>query len=260
MAYQNILLQEENNILTITINRPDQLNALNKQTIEELNKALSLADVNPSVRVIIITGSGEKAFVAGADIKEFAAFSIEEGRMLSRAGHKLLFDFVENMSKPVIAAVNGFALGGGLELAMSAHVRVASDNAKMGLPEVSLGVIPGYGGTQRLAHLVGKGKAMEMIATAGMMNAADALQWGLVNYVVPQADLLTTCKDLATKMSKNSPVAIAAAYRSILSGYKNGVNGFESEIAEFGKCFGTADFKEGTTAFIEKRKPSFTGN
>jgi len=260
MAYQNILLSEENNILTITINRPDQLNALNKQTIEELNKALSLADVNPAVRVIIITGSGEKAFVAGADIKEFASFNIEEGRMLSRAGHKLLFDFVENMSKPVIAAVNGFALGGGLELAMSAHVRVASDNAKMGLPEVSLGVIPGYGGTQRLAQLVGKGKAMEMIATAGMMNAADALQWGLVNYVVPQADLLTTCKDLAAKMSKNSPTAIAAAYRSILSGYKHGVNGFESEISEFGKCFGTADFKEGTTAFIEKRKPAFTGN
>ncbi|MFZ4784262.1 MAG: enoyl-CoA hydratase/isomerase family protein [Flavobacteriales bacterium] len=259
MAYSNILLDTKEQVMTITINRPDQLNALNKQTIEELNKALALAEVNPDVRVIIITGSGEKAFVAGADIKEFAAFSVDEGRMLSRSGHKLLFDFVENMSKPVIAAVNGFALGGGLELAMSCHIRVASDNAKMGLPEVSLGVIPGYGGTQRLTQLVGKGKAMEMIATAGMIPAADALQWGLVNYVVPQAELIAKAEEIASKIVKNSPSAIASAYRAILSGFKKNTNGFEAEIKEFGQCFGTEDFKEGTTAFIEKRKPAFTG-
>ncbi|MEZ4798937.1 MAG: enoyl-CoA hydratase-related protein [Flavobacteriales bacterium] len=259
MAYENILLQQEASVLKITINRPDQLNALNKQTIEELNKALALADVNAEVRVIIITGSGEKAFVAGADIKEFAAFSVEEGRMLSRSGHKLLFDFVENMSKPVIAAVNGFALGGGLELAMSCHIRVASDNAKMGLPEVSLGVIPGYGGTQRLTQLVGKGKAMEMIATAGMIGATEAENWGLVNYVVPQSDLMSKCEEIAGKIVKNSPTAIASAYRSILSGFRKNTNGFEEEIKEFGQCFGTEDFKEGTTAFIEKRKPVFNG-
>ncbi len=259
MAYNNLLLSEENSVLTITINRPDQLNALNKQTIEELNKALALADVNPSVRVIILTGSGEKAFVAGADIKEFAAFTIDEGRMLSRFGHKLLFDYVENMNKPVIAAINGFALGGGLELAMSAHIRVASETAKMGLPEVSLGVIPGYGGTQRLAHLVGKGKALEMIATAGMITAPEALQWGLVNYVVPHSELLSKANELAQKMAKNSPAAIASAYRAVLAGYKKGSMGYESEIQEFGTCFGTADFKEGTAAFLEKRKPSFTG-
>jgi enoyl-CoA hydratase len=259
MAYSNILLDTKDQVLTITINRPDQLNALNKQTIEELNKALSLADVNSDVRVIIITGSGEKAFVAGADIKEFAAFSVEEGSMLSRSGQKLLFDFVENMSKPVIAAVNGFALGGGLELAMSCHIRVASDNAKMGLPEVSLGVIPGYGGTQRLTQLVGKGKSMEMIATAGMIPAADALQWGLVNYVVAQPELIAKCEEIASKIVKNSPTAITSAYRSILAGLQPNAVGFEAEIKEFGQCFGTADFTEGTTAFLEKRKPSFTG-
>jgi enoyl-CoA hydratase len=259
MAYSNILLEQRGSVLVLTINRPDQLNALNKQTIEELNKALALADVNTEVRAIIITGAGSKAFVAGADIKEFAEFSIEEGRMLSRSGHKLLFDFVENMSKPVIAAINGFALGGGLELAMSCHVRVASDNARMGLPEVSLGVIPGYGGTQRLAQLVGKGKAMEMIATASMITAAEAEQWGLVNYVVIQDELLNKAMELAEKMVKNSPTAIAAAFKAILSGYRKGVNGFDQEIKEFGMCFGTEDFKEGTSAFLEKRKPVFTG-
>lgn len=259
MAYSNLLLEQKENILYITINRPDQLNALNKQTIEELNKALALADVNSEIRVIILTGSGAKAFVAGADIKEFSSFGIEEGRMLSRSGHKLLFDYVENMSKPVIAAVNGFALGGGLELAMSCHIRVASNNAKMGLPEVSLGVIPGYGGTQRLTQLVGKGKAMEMIATAGMIGADEALQWGLVNHVVTQEELISKCEEIAKNIVKNSPTAIASAYRSILAGFKKGVNGYEAEIKEFGQCFGTEDFKEGTSAFVEKRKPAFSG-
>lgn len=259
MAYNNLLIALTEKVMTITINRPAQLNALNGETIEELNKALSLADVNPDVRVIILTGAGEKAFVAGADIKEFAHFSIEEGRLLSARGQKLLFDFVENMSKPVIAAVNGFALGGGLELAMSAHIRVASDNAKLGLPEVSLGVIPGYGGTQRLAHLVGKGKALELITTASMINAEEALRWGLVNHLAPQAELLIKCNELAKQIIKNSPMAIAAAIRSVNAGYQAGVNGFATEIKEFGKCFGTEDFNEGTTSFMEKRKPEFTG-
>jgi len=260
MPYENLLIQTEQSVMTITINRPAQLNALNSATINELNKALALADVNSEVRAIIITGSGEKAFVAGADIKEFAEFSVEQGRLLSALGHKLLFDFVENMSKPVIAAVNGFALGGGLELAMSCHMRIASDNAKMGLPEVTLGVIPGYGGTQRLAQLVGKGKAMEMITSAAMITADDAKQWGLVNDVVPQAELLTKVNELAAKICKNSPTAISAAIRSVNAGYRDGINGFNEEIREFGRCFGTGDFREGTTAFLEKRKPSFQGN
>jgi enoyl-CoA hydratase len=259
MAYENILVSTEQSVMTITINRPSQLNALNSATIQELNKAFALADVNSEVRVIIITGSGEKAFVAGADIKEFADFSVEQGRLLSALGHKLLFDFVENMSKPVIAAVNGFALGGGLELAMSCHMRIASDNAKMGLPEVTLGVIPGYGGTQRLANLVGKGKAMEMITSAAMITATEAQEWGLVNKVVAQAELLPTAIELAQKIAKNSPTAISAAIRSVNAGFKPGANGYNEEIREFGRCFGTADFREGTTAFLEKRKPVFEG-
>lgn len=260
MAYETILVESDQSIMTITINRPSQLNALNSATIQELNKALALADVNSEIRAIILTGSGEKAFVAGADIKEFADFSVEQGRLLSALGHKLLFDFVENMSKPVIAAVNGFALGGGLELAMSCHMRIASDNAKMGLPEVTLGVIPGYGGTQRLAQLVGKGKAMEMITTAAMISATEAQEWGLVNKVVPQAELLATATELAGKIVKNSPTAIAAAIRAVNAGFKTGTNGFNEEVREFGRCFGTSDFREGTTAFLEKRKPAFSGN
>jgi len=260
MSYNNLIIENNNAVRIITINRPTQLNALNKETIEELHNAFKESRSDNSVRVLIITGSGEKAFVAGADIKEFAHFSTEEGKRLSGEGHKLLFDYVEHMNKPVIAAVNGFALGGGLELAMSCHVRIASDNARLGLPEVTLGVIPGYGGTQRLAQLAGKGKALEMITTAAMITADEAAQCGLVNRVVAQRELLDVCLSLAEKMAKNSPTAIAAAITSVNAGYTNGTNGFEKEIEEFGKCFGTADFKEGTTAFIEKRKPEFKGN
>lgn len=254
---QNLLSHIENGVLTITINRPDKLNALNKQTISELHTTFVEASTNAAVRVIILIGSGEKAFVAGADISEFASFSVTEGQRLAAEGQDKLFNIVENMNKPVIAAVNGFALGGGLELAMSCHIRVASDNAKMGLPEVTLGVIPGYGGTQRLAQLVGKGKAFEMITTAAMIGADEAKLYGLVNYVTPQAELLAKCQELATKMLKNSPMAIGSAIRAVNAGYKDGVNGFQVEIEEFGKCFGTADFKEGTTAFLEKRKANF---
>lgn len=255
--YNNILIEQKGQIQLITINRPAQLNALNKETIQELHEALKAADADNKTGVIILTGAGEKAFVAGADIKEFADFSVEQGGELARKGQEILFDFVENLSTPVIAAVNGFALGGGLELAMSAHIRVASKNARVGLPEVSLGVIPGYGGTQRLANLIGRGKANELVFTAGMMTAEEALQWGLVNYVVEQADLLAKAEEIAAKIINNSATAIASAIRAVNAGFKTGVNGFEAEIEEFGKCFGTADFKEGTGAFLEKRKPSF---
>lgn len=257
--YNNILVETENQIATITINRPKQLNALNKETISELSKALSEANKDSSIGVIILTGSGEKSFVAGADIKEFADFSIAEGGKLAQKGQETLFDLIENLSTPVIAAVNGFALGGGLELAMASHIRIASSNAKMGLPEVSLGVIPGYGGTQRLTQLVGRGKANEMVFTAGMISADDAQLWGLVNEVVEQEELMATCQKIASKILKNSATAIAAAIRSVNANYQDGVNGYEVEIEEFGKCFGTKDFKEGTTAFIEKRKANFRG-
>jgi enoyl-CoA hydratase len=257
MNFENLLIDQKNNIGIITINRPTKLNALNKKTIEELHIAFKNFNNNKEIKVIIITGSGEKAFVAGADISEFANFSVEEGTELARKGQEILFDFVQNLGTPVIAAVNGFALGGGLELAMAAHFRVASLNAKMGLPEVSLGVIPGYGGTQRLPQLVGKGKAMEMIMTAGMIGAEEGKEWGLVNYVVDQQELLPLCEKLAEKIIRNSSVAIAAAIKAINANYTNCVNGYSVEIEQFGVSFGTDDFNEGTTAFLEKRKPEF---
>lgn len=256
---ENILIDIQDQVAVVTINRPTKLNALNKSTIEELHQAFSDLSTNHDVKVVIVTGSGEKAFVAGADISEFANFSVDEGGKLAAKGQEILFDYVQNFNKPVIAAVNGFALGGGLELAMSCHFRVASDNAKMGLPEVTLGVIPGYGGTQRLAQLVGKGRAMEMIMTAGMIDANTALAYGLVNHVVAQSELLNLAKGIAEKITKNSSVAIAKAIESINSGYEDGVNGYEVEIKNFGACFGTEDFKEGTTAFLEKRKANFPG-
>lgn len=257
MSFNNILVDKNDALAQITINRPKKLNALNKETITELSTAFTDLENDEAVRVIVLTGSGEKAFVAGADISEFANFSVEEGGILARKGQEMLFDLVENLSKPVIAAVNGFALGGGLELAMSCHFRIASDNAKMGLPEVSLGVIPGYGGTQRLSQLVGKGKAMEMVMTAGMIPADEASSLGLVNHVTTQEELVPLANKLASKIMRNSSVAISGAIKAINANYKEGVNGYDVEIEEFGNCFGTADFKEGTTAFLEKRKPNF---
>lgn len=257
MDYNNILIEHKEKIAVLTINRPNQLNALNKQTIAELSVAFKTLEADKNVRVIILTGSGEKAFVAGADIKEFFEFDVARGKELSAHGHQILFDLVENLSTPVIAAVNGFALGGGLELAMSCHFRVVSENAKLGLPEVTLGVIPGYGGTQRLAQLVGKGRAMEMIMTAKMITGPEALFFGLVNHVTTPEELMNTCYKIAEKIASNSSTAIASAIRSINAGYKDGVNGYQTEIDEFGNCFGTPDFMEGTTAFIEKRKPNF---
>jgi enoyl-CoA hydratase len=259
MNYENILVIEESGIATIIINRPEKLNALNRATIAELNSAFGSLEKNEAIRAIIITGSGEKAFVAGADISEFAHFSVEEGAELAAQGQELLFDFVENLKTPVMAAVNGFALGGGLELAMSCHFRIASENAKMGLPEVSLGVIPGYGGTQRLPQLVGKGRAMEMIMTAGMVTADEAKSLGLVNHVVPQTELLEFCNGIAQKIMKNSPYAISKAIKAVNANFKDGVDGYNTEIKAFGQCFGSEDFREGTSAFLEKRKPAFTG-
>ncbi len=259
MNFENILVSIENGIGQITINRPSKLNALNVATIQELHNAFKNLESKEEVCVIIITGEGEKAFVAGADISEFANFSVEEGAQLAAQGQELLFDFVENLKTPVIAAVNGFALGGGLELAMACHFRVASDNAKMGLPEVSLGVIPGYGGTQRLPQLIGKGRAMELIMTAGMIDAETAKNYGLVNHVMPQSELLEFTKSIAIKIIRNSPMAISKAIKAINANYKDGVNGYETEIRNFGKCFDTDDFKEGTTAFLEKRKAVFKG-
>ena len=257
MEAPNVLVKIENSIALFTLNRPQQLNALNHQLIDDLNKELEKIKIDKNVKSLIITGSGGKAFVAGADRKEFAKFSSEEGKNLSKDGQKKLFDFIENFPKPVIAAINGFALGGGLELAMACHMRLASDNAKMGLPEVSLGVIPGYGGTQRLAQLVGKGKAMEMITTGKMIDANQALDYRLVNNVVQSEDLISTCKELARQIAKNSPNAISAAIKSINAGFSSNLNGFEVEINSFGSCFGTEDFVEGTSAFLEKRKPNF---
>ena len=259
MNFENILSTSNQGVATITINRPSKLNALNKATIEELHQAFKAADQDKDIKVIVVTGSGEKAFVAGADISEFADFDVENGGKLAAKGQEILFDFVQNLNTPVIAAVNGFARGGGLELAMSAHFRIASDNAKMGLPEVSLGVIPGYGGTQRLPQLIGKGRAMEMIMTAGMIDAQTALSYGLVNHVVTQDELLPLAEKIAGKIMKNSSVAIGKAIQAVNANYKDGVNGFKVEIEQFGACFGTEDFKEGTTAFLEKRKADFPG-
>lgn len=259
MNFENILKEHNNGILTITIDRPSKLNALNRETIEELHKAFNDAELNDEVKVIILTGSGEKAFVAGADISEFSDFSSEEGRELAAEGQAKLFDLIAEFPKPVIAAINGFALGGGLELALAAHFRIASENAKMGLPEVSLGVIPGYGGTQRLPQLVGKGRAMEMIMTAGMIDSSQALQYNLVNHVTTQEELLEFTENIAAKIAKNSLVAISSAIKAVNASYDDGVNGFDVEIEEFGRCFGTADFKEGTTAFLNKRKADFPG-
>ena len=259
MTFQNLLTEQTGGVYKITINRPDKLNALNRETIAELSAALENLRNDDSVRCLIITGSGEKAFVAGADISEFAHFSMAEGEELARQGQISLFDKLEQLPKPVIAAVNGFALGGGLELAMACHIRIASDNAKLGLPEVSLGVIPGYGGTQRLPLLIGRGRANQLIFSAEMITAETAAAWGLVNKTVPQADLMTECVQLADKICRNSPAAISFAIEAVNAGFDKSKNGYQAEVQAFGKAFGTADFKEGTGAFLDKRKPAFTG-
>jgi len=257
---ENVQLTVNEGIATLVINRPKQLNALNKQTLAEISEAFESMRSDDGVKVVIMTGSGEKAFVAGADIKEFANFSGVQGSELAKTGHMTVFNSIEEFSKPVIAAINGFALGGGLELAMAAHVRIASDNARMGLPETSLGVIPGYGGTQRLPQLIGKGRALEMIFSAKMIDAATALNYGLVNAVVPQEALQATAENMALGFMKNSIVAMGYAVEAVNAGMLEGAIGYDVEVQAFGDCFETADFKEGTKAFLEKRKPEFPGS
>ena len=259
MNFNNILVEKEANIIHITINRPKNLNALNSETISELSQAIDLVNKDKEIRAAILTGSGEKAFVAGADIKEFASFNLEQGKHLAANGQAILFDKVEQSRKPFIACVNGYALGGGCELAMACHIRIASPNALFGLPEVSLGLIPGYGGTQRLVQLVGKGRALEMLMTAGMVKAEQALAFGLVTDIVAFGDLKTTAEAIIKKISKNAPLAVEKAIQAVNAFNEDGVNGFEKEIELFGECFDTKDFVEGTTAFIEKRKADFKG-
>ena len=257
MPYQTILTSLENNILLVTINRPDKLNAINNQVMDDLDHVVDEIYNNVSIRCAIITGSGSKAFVAGADISEFMGRT-EEGRFLARKGQDV-FSKIENSPKPIVAAVNGFALGGGCELAMACHFRIASDNAKFGQPEINLGLIPGYGGTQRLTHLIGKGRAMELVMTGTMIDAGTALGYGLVNEVVPQEELLNKTRSRLELISSKAPLALAKCIEAVNAVFNHPGQGYDIEANLFGDCFKTEDMKEGTTAFLEKRKPVFTG-
>ena len=255
---ENLLYTVENGICTIVINRPDKLNALNRKTVEEIGIAVKQAEADTGVKGIIITGAGPKSFVAGADITEFVGLSQQEGQAMAQYGQDV-FRSIERCSKPVIAAVNGFALGGGCELAMACHLRLASENAKFGQPEVNLGLIPGYGGTQRLIQYIGKTKATELLMTADLIGAAEALSLGLVNYVLPQDQLIPKCIELLEKIKAKAPLAITSIIRSVDAFFTDGTDGYKAEVSEFGKCFSSADVKEGTAAFLEKRKARFTG-
>lgn len=259
MNYTNLIVEKRERILYITINRESKLNALNKATLAELHDVVTGSTHDAEVWGLIITGVGSKAFVAGADISEFADFNADEGRELAREGQSKVFDVIHNHEKPIIAAINGFALGGGLELAMACHIRTASSNAKMGLPEVSLGLIPGYGGTQRLTELVGRGRAMEMIMTADMIDAEEAYRIGLINHIYTAEELLSKTEDIMKKIMTRSPFAVGCAIRAINAASADGPNGYETEIAGFSECFGSEDFKEGVAAFLSKRKAEFSG-
>ena len=262
--YSTLLTNLENGILTITINRPDKLNALNKDVFNDLDTVMNEVYHNAEIKSAIITGAGSKAFVAGADIAEFSSFNKEQAVALSKRGQDVFFK-IENSPKPVIAAVNGFALGGGCELAMSCHFRICSENAKFGQPEVNLGLIPGYGGTQRLTQLIGKGKSMELQMTAQIIDANEALALKLVNHVTTQENLLIKAKEILEVIHTKAPIAISKIIDCINtavvsdSAYTNGKSGFEKEADAFGDCFNTADMKEGTSAFLEKRKANFSG-
>lgn len=258
MSFENLLLSIEGGICTITINRPDKLNALNKKTVQELGQAFASIKNDEMVKAVILTGAGPKSFVAGADIAEFVGLSVEQGKAMAKAGQDV-FHSIEEFPKPVVAAVNGFALGGGCELSMACHLRIAAENAKFGQPEVNLGLIAGYGGTQRLIQYLGKTKATELHMTADMITAEQALQYGLVNYVVPADQLMAKCLEVLNKIMSKSPKAITGVINSVNAYFSEGVDGFNAEVDEFGKCFGTEDFKEGTSAFLEKRKANFSG-
>lgn len=256
--YQTLVTSLENGIFIITINRPDKLNALNQQVMADLDAVMNEVYSNDAIKSVIITGAGPKAFVAGADISEFSGASVEEGKALAKRGQDIFFK-IEHSPKPVVACVNGFALGGGCELAMSCHFRLASDNAKFGQPEVNLGLIPGYGGTQRLVQLIGKGRALELLMSAGMIDANTALQLGLVNYVVPQEELIAKATAILSLINTKAPIAVAKCIESANAVFDETKNGFAVEVNAFGDCFGTEDMKEGTTAFLEKRKAIFKG-
>jgi len=256
MNYNQILTEKVDRAFVITLNRPDKLNALNIELLQEVRTAVESVQNDKEVRGIIITGTGTKAFAAGADISEFANFSVEEGYTMSADGHKVMLA-IEQSAIPVIAAVNGFSLGGGCELALACHFRIASTNAKFGQPEVNLGLPPGYGGTQRLAHIVGKGLALELLLTAKTIDATEAHRIGLVNSVVEQEDLMATALKAVSRLVGKSPMAMAAVIRCVNDSYADNKNGFDTEMQEFGKAFDTYDFKEGTSAFLSKGKPNF---
>jgi enoyl-CoA hydratase len=256
MPYETLLTVVENNILTITINRPDKLNALNQQVMADLKDVFEEVYKNDEIISVIVTGAGQKGFVAGADISEFVGLSVDEGKNLASKGQDI-FQRIENCPKPVVAAVNGFALGGGCELAMACHFRIASENAKFGQPEVNLGLMPGYGGTQRLVQLIGKGRAIEMLISASMIDANTALQYGLINYVVSQEELLEKAKSILSVVNTKAPLAVAKCIEAANAVFSK--DGYEIELNGFGNCFSTEDMKEGTGAFLEKRKANFTG-
>jgi enoyl-CoA hydratase len=258
MNYQTLLTALENNIYTITINRPEKLNALNKTVIEELSAAIDEVYNNNEIKSAIITGAGEKSFVAGADISEFLQLDENSGEALARKGHQMVFDKIENSPKPIVAAVNGFALGGGSELALACHFIIASDNAKFGQPEVNLGLIPGYGGTQRLTQLIGRNRAMQLIMTGEIISAADAMQYGMVNKVVTQTELLDETKKILNVIHTKAPVAISKVIE-VINNFDHTQQGYDFEIKKFGECFASEDVKEGVTAFLEKRKANFKG-
>ena len=254
--YNNILTHSENGLFTITINRESKLNALNIETLQEIKAAITQANNETGIAGIVLTGAGTKAFAAGADISEFANFDVKQATKMSADGHEVM-NTIERSAIPVIAAVNGFALGGGCELAMSCHIRIASENAKFGQPEVNLGVPPGYGGTQRLVHLIGKSRAIELLLTAEVISAHSAAEYGLVSEVVPSEDLLPRCEEIVNKLKTKSPKALAAVIACVNDCISESKNGFDTEINEFGKAFATLDFKEGTDAFLNKRKAEF---
>ena len=256
--YSTILTDLAEGIFTITINRPDKLNALNAAVFTDIDTVITEVQNNSAVKSIIITGAGQKAFVAGADITEFGGLDKAAAIALAQRGQDIFLK-IEQSKKPVIAAVNGFALGGGCELAMACHFRIASENAKFGQPEVNLGLIPGYGGTQRLTQLIGKGRAIELLITGNMIDATTALQYGLVNYVVPVDELIVKAKTILQVINTKAPIAIAKCIEAANAVFNESINGFEAEITAFGDCFDTTDMKEGTAAFLEKRKPSFIG-
>lgn len=259
MSFSTLKTSLESNIFTITINRPEKLNALNLTVLNELEEVMKTVYEDNNIKAVIITGAGEKAFVAGADISEFVALKDDQGAVLAKRGQDIFFQ-IENCPKPVVAAVNGFALGGGCELAMSCHFRLASTNAKFGQPEVNLGLIPGYGGTQRLTMLVGKGKAMELMMTGNMIGAEEAKNLGLVNYVELPENLIPMTKQILEVILSKSPVAISKVIKAVNAFYQPGKDGFNEEVLLFGEVFISNDKKEGTTAFLEKRKPAFGGN